>query len=163
MKRKDILLTWEEFLVILLVHSAVSAKEFSTRTSYIVIYLKDFFETLFEEKNIWRKNRSRKLMDLWIPQKFNFMNTRTDSKPLRTNWWHRLFRCLFKWSVGESKWGSQVHPSHRITWKGHRILGIEPMLLLQLADLLTIIFLFRHFVEKLSKDILNETDILKLE
>lgn len=120
-----------------------------------------YLRNIVQEKNIRRKNWSR---SWWIYgfRKSLILNTRTNSKPLRTNWWHRLFRCLFKWSVGESKWGSQVHPFHRITWKGHRILGIEPMLLLQLAGLLTIVFLFRHcfrhfLVEwKLSKDILNE-------
>lgn len=57
MKHKDILLTWEEFLVILLVHFVVSAKEFSTRTSYIVLYIyiymfERFLQDIVREGNI---------------------------------------------------------------------------------------------------------------
>lgn len=71
MKHKDILLTWEEFLVILLVHFVVSAKEFSTRTSYIVIYIYIYVRKVSSRHCSRRKYLKRKI----VPEVDGFMDS----------------------------------------------------------------------------------------
>lgn len=55
--------------------------------------------------------------------------------------------CLFKWSAGESKWGTQVHPFHGITGKDTEIWGFGRATLAGLTG-----YRFRH---GLSAGLLN--------